>query len=212
MPAKILDRAAARRAGRTPATPRARARRRSFLGSTLTRVHPRPRARLVGRGIARVRSARGGARRATRVCPRIGVRRERETRRVFTSLEDLRNGVVYCVHPCDEASDWDVSQLTSLSGAFQYMGWFNANISGWDTSSVTDMGNCCLIGRAGSTGDISGVGHELCDRHGGLVQWGDSVQRGRLWVEHELCDRHGGLVQWGDSVQRGHLWVGPSSL
>ena len=38
---------------------------------------------------------------------------------VFTTLADLKNAVIMCNWPCDEASTWDVSQLTSLNGAFQ---------------------------------------------------------------------------------------------
>ena len=61
---------------------------------------------------------------------------------VFTTLADLKNAVATCNSNgglCNEASTWDVSQLTSLNGAFQGYNSFNADISGWDVSRVTDM-------------------------------------------------------------------------
>ena len=61
------------------------------------------------------------------------------TRRTFASLEELKAAILACADPCDEASAWDVSQLTSLSGAFSGRSGFNADISGWDVSSVTNM-------------------------------------------------------------------------
>ena len=36
--------------------------------------------------------------------------------------------------------DWDVSQVTDMSNAFEYRNDFNGDISNWDVSSVTDMG------------------------------------------------------------------------
>ena len=59
--------------------------------------------------------------------------------RVFTTLQDLKNAVAACADPCDEATYWDVSQLTSLLEAFRDRSGFNGDISGWDTSKVTDM-------------------------------------------------------------------------
>ena len=59
--------------------------------------------------------------------------------RVFTTLQDLKNAVAACADPCDEATYWDVSQLTSLNEAFKDRSGFNGDISGWDTSKVTDM-------------------------------------------------------------------------
>ena len=59
--------------------------------------------------------------------------------RVFANLDELKAAVAACADPCGEASAWDVSQLTSLSGAFSGASGFNGDISGWDVSSVTDM-------------------------------------------------------------------------
>lgn len=42
---------------------------------------------------------------------------------------------MYDVH----IGDWDVSQLTDLSGVFEGMGVFNEPIQGWDVSTVTNM-------------------------------------------------------------------------
>ena len=59
--------------------------------------------------------------------------------RVFANLDELKTAVAACADPCGEASAWDVSQLTNLSGAFSGASGFNGDISGWDVSSVTDM-------------------------------------------------------------------------
>ena len=55
-------------------------------------------------------------------------------------------GVACCSHGADcgaagpvEMPDWDVSQVTSMSELFYNKGSFNADISRWDTSSVTNM-------------------------------------------------------------------------
>ena len=55
-------------------------------------------------------------------------------------------GVACCDHGADcgaagtiEMPDWDVSLVTSMSELFYDKGSFNADISRWDTSSVTTM-------------------------------------------------------------------------
>ena len=54
----------------------------------------------------------------------------------FATLTELTEKLDSCADPCDEAKYWDVSQLTSLAGAFQGRSGFNGDISGWDVSKV----------------------------------------------------------------------------
>ena len=58
-------------------------------------------------------------------------------------------GVACCSHGADcgaagtvEMPDWDVSLVTSMSELFYGKAQFNADISRWDTSSVTTMYGC----------------------------------------------------------------------
>ena len=95
------------------------------------------RASRAARGDQRVRRARVG-RRALAAAVVVVAAPGCSAQTVFTTLADLKNAVSSCASPCDEASAWDVSQLTSLNGAFGGSG-FNADISGWDVSRVTDM-------------------------------------------------------------------------
>ena len=58
----------------------------------------------------------------------------------------------------DEMKDWDVGQVTDMSGLFWYdshSNVFNVDISGWDVSSVTDMNNMFSEATAFNA-DISG--------------------------------------------------------
>ena len=105
----------------------------------------------------------------------------------YTNRDDLKDAVDACL--IDDATgqscnmnSWDVSAVASMHSVFRFKAAFDAIISAWDTSSVTNMGQ-----------HVSG---------------GDSVQRGHLWVEHQLCDNHGKHVSRGDIVQRRHQWVG----
>ena len=96
------------------------------------------RASRAARGDQRVRRARVG-RRALAAAVVVVAAPGCSAQTVFTTLADLKNAVIMCNWPCDEASTWDVSQLTSLNGAFQNQASFDGDISGWDVSGVTDM-------------------------------------------------------------------------
>jgi hypothetical protein len=78
------------------------------------------------------RQIRAGRRRVARLACVLGTASvaSAQTRRVFTSLQELKAAVAACEDPCDEASAWDVSQLTSLYEAFSYASGFNGDISG----------------------------------------------------------------------------------
>ena len=43
-----------------------------------------------------------------------------------------------------DISGWDTSSVTNMAYMFRGASAFNADISGWDTSSVTDMGTCFI--------------------------------------------------------------------
>ena len=57
--------------------------------------------------------------------------------------------------------DWDVSQVTNMSNAFQYKVDFNADISAWDVGNVTDMyrmfRNTSAFNQPIGNWDVSGV-------------------------------------------------------
>ncbi len=57
----------------------------------------------------------------------------------FNTANQLKNYAEGCAAPCEEASGWDISELTSLNSAFKLNAGFNGNISGWDVSNVQDM-------------------------------------------------------------------------
>ena len=57
----------------------------------------------------------------------------------FNTANQLKNYAEGCAAPCEEASGWDISELTSLNSAFKWNAGFNGNISGWDVSNVQDM-------------------------------------------------------------------------
>ena len=60
---------------------------------------------------------------------------------VIICLEhDPANGL-YNLEPYGKMPDWDVSQVTDMSYAFDDASSFNGNISKWNVSSVTDMGS-----------------------------------------------------------------------
>ena len=102
------------------------------------------------------RQIRAGRRRVARLACVLGTASVASAQtRVFTSLDELKAAVAACADPCDEASAWNVSQLTSLREAFNRASGFNADISGWDTSSVTELGGM-FQGATAFNGDISG--------------------------------------------------------
>ena len=57
----------------------------------------------------------------------------------FNTANQLKTYAEGCAAPCEEASGWDISALTSLNSAFKWNAGFNGNISGWDVSNVQDM-------------------------------------------------------------------------
>ena len=87
-----------------------------------------------------------------------------------------------------DISGWNTSSVTDMRDMFYRASAFNADISEWDTSSVTDM-QYMFEGASAFNADISGW--DTSSGHGVHVLWGDSVQRGHLWVGHELCDERG---------------------
>ena len=64
-----------------------------------------------------------------------------------------------------DVSAWDTSSVTNMRQMFASAKAFNADISAWDTSSVTSMFK--------------------------MFSWATAAQRGHLCVGHELRDRHG---------------------
>ena len=66
--------------------------------------------------------------------------------KLLTTKASLRTAVeAYNADPTDAIAKygpfavWDVSAITDMSALFSNLGFFNADISNWDTSSVTTM-------------------------------------------------------------------------
>ena len=73
-------------------------------------------------------------------------------------------GVACCSHGADcgaagtvEMPDWDVSLVTSMSELFYNKGSFNADISRWDTSSVTNMYRMFRVPRRSTRISVHGI-------------------------------------------------------
>jgi len=64
-----------------------------------------------------------------------------------------------------DISGWDTSSVTNMEVHVYFASAFNADISGWDTSSVTDMQYMFWTRRIGVRRGHLGLGHELRDRH-----------------------------------------------
>ena len=97
--------------------------RRRVIGFRPSRIRRRGRGGVArgARGDQRVRRARVG-RRALAAAVVVVAAPGCSAQTVFTTLADLKNAVATCNSNgglCNEASTWDVSQLTSLNGAFQ---------------------------------------------------------------------------------------------
>ena len=66
--------------------------------------------------------------------------------------QDPVNGLCN-IEPFGMMPDWDVSQVTDMSYAFDGESSFNGNISKWDVSNVTDM-SCAFHGASSFNGNI----------------------------------------------------------
>ena len=58
--------------------------------------------------------------------------------------DELKAAIAGCTSTCvhingSDIRDWDVSRITEMDQLFQYNSKFNANISAWNTSSVTSF-------------------------------------------------------------------------
>ena len=92
------------------------------------------------RGASRsFRPARPAASRAAWVLATAACLARASAQTTFNTANQLKNYAEGCAAPCEEASGWDISELTSLNSAFKWNAGFNGNISGWDVSNVQDM-------------------------------------------------------------------------
>ena len=93
----------------------------------------------------------------------------------FTSKEELQEAVdMWCDEKTREEaeekygniSDWDVSQITDMSGLFAGKDFFNDDISRWDVSNVTNMENmfkgACSFNQPINTWNVSKVSSMSC--------------------------------------------------
>ena len=162
------------------------------------------RASRAARGDQRVRRARVG-RRALAAAVVVVAAPGCSAQTVFTTLADLKNAVSSAASAVNEASTWDVSQLTSLNGAFQnrfirrghlglgrvrgdghgrHVRWRLAVRSGhrrWDVSSVTTMKN--MFKREPVRPEHRRVERLVRDEHGG------HARRARVRPEHRRVGR-----------------------
>ena len=152
MPAKISD-ARGGEAGGSNARDPARESPASLVPGLDADARPSAFARAARRARGRSRQIRAGRRRVARLACVLGTASVASAQRVFASLEDLKAYVSVC-GTCEDASTWDISQLTSLSGAFEDAFMFNGDIRDWDVSHVTDMSGM-FRGAASFNADIS---------------------------------------------------------
>ena len=89
-----------------------------------------------------------------------------------------------------DISAWNTSSVTDMGSMFQHATSFNADISAWDTSSVTDIQAHMFYRATSFNADISAWNTSSVRDMAFMFLYGDSVQRGHCRVGHELCDGH----------------------
>ena len=55
------------------------------------------------------------------------------------ALEEFSYDAIFAIAQYGPIADWGVSAITDMSELFMGLAYFNANISGWNTSGVTTM-------------------------------------------------------------------------
>ena len=62
-----------------------------------------------------------------------------------TAVEEYENNAAAATTKYGPIADWDVSGITCMCALFKDLPNFNANITNWDTSSVTNMVNMFTV-------------------------------------------------------------------